>query len=42
MAHFEHFMRRVAVKEECLKEQGQKPMAKEKNQNNHKLKTALD
>jgi len=35
-------MRRVAVQEECLKEQGQKPMAKKENKNYHKSKKALD
>jgi hypothetical protein len=35
-------MRRIAMQEECLKEQGQKPVSKKKNQNYHKSKKALD
>jgi hypothetical protein len=31
-------MRRVAMQEECLKEQGQKPVSKKKKQNYHKSK----
>ena len=30
------------MQEECLKEQGQKPMAKKENKNYHKQKKALD
>ncbi len=29
-------MRRVAVQEKCLKKQGQEPMAKKENKNDHK------
>jgi hypothetical protein len=35
-------MRGVAMQEECLKEQGQKPVTKKKNQNYHKTEMALD